>query len=466
MSLRCAQANHISSMNDKDNFSRSSNMQNLTLQLAQVNTVKKPVDYDSQSNQVANNGSDNNASFASVLKKQVNQKETTEHPNVDKTSVNQRTELAAKAASKTKQARDAELAKQKGVVDIPKPEAQAKLEIKLPAEVGVTSQEKIEDKDLSAAQATQDTLIAQMGLSAMLNTPPKVEATQKDAANLTEEASADDLEEPVELKVAVAASEDDDSSQQGKTDLSKLPSDKTTGNTNPLDAKQFPLSETKVNAQSERNETALSAVDNKALPLKDVELKGLTGKELSLKESVLKDNVVSTQFARPELNATVQANASLVAQQVDKSNQISTYFGRDGWNQAVNQKVVWMVGAGDHSATLTLNPPDLGPLQVVLKMGNDHVDTTFISDNPEVRQALQDGMSMLRDKMQESGIQLGNTNVSSNEQSQREFQQAAQNRAQQSFGKLVDNSVQDTSEDLPKQQVKQSVSNGLVDTFA
>lgn len=441
-------------------------MQNLTLQLAQVNTVKKPVDYDSQSNQMANNGSENNASFASVLKKQVNQKETAEHPNVDKTSVNQRTELAAKAASKVKQARDAEAAKQKGVVDTPKPEVQAKLEIKLPAEVGVTSQEKVEDQDLSAAQATQDTLIAQMGLSAMLNTPPKVEATQKDVANLTEEVNADDLEEPVELKVAVAASEDDGSSQQGKTDLSRLQSDKTTGNTNPIDAKQFPLNETKASAQTERNETALNAVDNKTLPLKDVELKGLTGKEFSLKETVLKDNVVSTQFARPELNATLQANASLAAQQVDKSSQISTYFGRDGWNQAVNQKVVWMVGAGDHSATLTLNPPDLGPLQVVLKMGNDHVDTTFISDNPEVRQALQDGMSMLRDKMQESGIQLGNANVSSNEQSQRDFQQAAQNRAQQSFGKQVDNSGQDVGEDLPKPQVKQSVSNGLVDTFA
>ncbi|MGZ8271412.1 MAG: flagellar hook-length control protein FliK [Methylophilus sp.] len=441
-------------------------MQNLTLQLAQVNTVKKPVDYDSQSNQVANNGSENNASFASVLKKQVNQKETTEHPNVDKTSVNQRTELAAKAASKAKQARDAEAAKQKGVVDTPKPEVQAKLETKSSAEVSVSDKDKVEDKDLSTAQATQDTLIAQMGLSAMLNTPPKIEATQKDAASLTEEVSADDTETSAELNVAVAASEDDGLSQQGNPDLSKLQSDKTTGNTSPIDAKQFPLNETKASAQTERNETALNAVDNKALPLKDVELKGLTGKELSLKESVLKDSVVSTQFARPELNATVQANASLAAQQVDKSSQISTYFGRDGWNQAVNQKVVWMVGAGDHSATLTLNPPDLGPLQVVLKMGNDHVDTTFISDNPEVRQALQDGMSMLRDKMQESGIQLGNTNVSSNEQSQRDFQQAAQNRAQQSFGKLVDNSVQDNSDDLPKQQVKQSVSNGLVDTFA
>lgn len=441
-------------------------MQNLTLQLAQVNTVKKPVDYDSQSNQAANNGSQNNASFASVLKKQVNQKETAEHPNVDKTAANQRTELATKAASKAKQARDAEAAKQKGSVDTPKPDAQAKPEIKSSTEVSASDQEKVEDQDLSAAQATQDTLIAQMGLSAMLNTSPKVEATQKGATNITEDVSTDDAEASVELSVAVTASEDDGLSQQGNPDLSKLQSDKTTGNTAPIDAKQFPLNETKASAQTERNETALNAVDNKALPLKDVELKGLTGKELSLKESVLKDGVVSTQFARPELNATVQANASLAAQQVDKSSQISTYFGRDGWNQAVNQKVVWMVGAGDHSATLTLNPPDLGPLQVVLKMGNDHVDTTFISDNPEVRQALQDGMSMLRDKMQESGIQLGNANVSSNEQSQRDFQQAAQNRAQQSFGKQVDNSGQDAGEDLPKPQVKQSVSNGLVDTFA
>jgi flagellar hook-length control protein FliK len=452
-------------MNEKDNFSRSSNMQNLTLQLAQVNTVKKPVDYDSQSNQAANNGSQNNASFASVLNKQVNKKETAEHPNVDKTAANQRTELATKAASKAKQARDAEAAKQKGAVDTPKPDAQAKSEIKSSAEVSASDQEKVEDKDLSAAQATQDTLIAQMGLSAMLNTSPKVEATQK-GANITEDANTDNAETSAELSVAVTASEDDGLSQQGNPDLSKLQSDKTTGNTNPIDAKQLPLNETKASAQTERKETALNAVDNQALPLKDVELKGLTGKELSLKESVLKDSVVSTQFARPELNATVQANASLAAQQLDKSSQISTYFGRDGWNQAVNQKVVWMVGAGDHSATLTLNPPDLGPLQVVLKMGNDHVDTTFISDNPEVRQALQDGMSMLRDKMQESGIQLGNANVSSNEQSQRDFQQAAQNRAQQSFGKQVDNSGQDAGEDLPKPQVKQSVSNGLVDTFA
>jgi len=104
-------------------------------------------------------------------------------------------------------------------------------------------------------------------------------------------------------------------------------------------------------------------------------------------------------------------------------------------------------------------------LQVVLKVGNDQVDTTFISDNPHVRQALQDGMTMLRDKMQESGLQLGNTNISSNEQSQRDFQQATQNRTQQGTSSSNEPTITEGVDVVPKKVVTQQVSNGLVDTF-
>jgi flagellar hook-length control protein FliK len=106
----------------------------------------------------------------------------------------------------------------------------------------------------------------------------------------------------------------------------------------------------------------------------------------------------------------------------------------------------------------------LGPLKVVINVHNDQADTTFISDNDEVRKALESGMSNLRDKMNESGIQLGQANVStSQQQSQQEFQQAAQNRVFQ-HDKSQTNA--ELVESDPQAKVTVRVSDGLVDTFA
>ena len=175
-----------------------------------------------------------------------------------------------------------------------------------------------------------------------------------------------------------------------------------------------------------------------------------------------KDMAIKNMAIPASPHTLTQMNASLPVQAAN-SNSINVYPGKAGWDQAISQKVVWMVGAGEQSATLTLNPPDLGPLQVVINVQNDKADTTFISDNAEVRQALQDGISNLREKMSESGIQLGQANVSSGGQSQQEFQQATQNRlARLSSG----NASLVQPENTTHQDVSVRVINGLVDTFA
>jgi flagellar hook-length control protein FliK len=155
-----------------------------------------------------------------------------------------------------------------------------------------------------------------------------------------------------------------------------------------------------------------------------------------------------------------QNMAPVVIQQIGSSNSIQVYPGKTGWDQAISQKVLWMVGAGEQSATLTLNPPDLGPLQVVISVHNDKADTTFISNNAEVRQALQDGMSNLREKMSESGLQLGQANVSSGERSQREFQPTTQNQRASQRG----DSAPVLSEEKAS-RISVRTLNGLVDTF-
>ena len=105
----------------------------------------------------------------------------------------------------------------------------------------------------------------------------------------------------------------------------------------------------------------------------------------------------------------LQQAAAAVAVPADK---LTGRVGTPAWDQQLGQKVVWMAAGGDQSATLTLNPPDLGPVQVVLMVTNDQADAAFMSAQPEVRQALEAAMPRLREMMSEAGIAFGSATVS------------------------------------------------------
>lgn len=93
------------------------------------------------------------------------------------------------------------------------------------------------------------------------------------------------------------------------------------------------------------------------------------------------------------------------------ADRIAARVGTPAWDNQVAQKIVWMVGGAEQSATLTLNPPDLGPMQVVLSVTNDMATVMFSSGQAEVRQALEDALPKLREMMSENGIELGNASV-------------------------------------------------------
>jgi flagellar hook-length control protein FliK len=95
------------------------------------------------------------------------------------------------------------------------------------------------------------------------------------------------------------------------------------------------------------------------------------------------------------------------------SATLSAPLGSTAWNQALAQRVTWMVSGTEQSATLTLNPPELGPLHIVLNLSHAHADASFIASQPEVRQALEAAMPKLRDMLSEAGIALGQASVSS-----------------------------------------------------
>ncbi|MFZ6725990.1 flagellar hook-length control protein FliK [Undibacterium sp. MH2W] len=133
--------------------------------------------------------------------------------------------------------------------------------------------------------------------------------------------------------------------------------------------------------------------------------------------------------------ATNIANIAATAAPAAAANTpIAQPFGTSGWDKAVGQKVLWMVGESIHSAELSLNPPDLGPLQVVLKVTNEHASASFMCAQPEVREALEASMPKLRQMMSDAGIQLSgfsvNTQASNQGQQGNNYRPSAQEMAQ------------------------------------
>ena len=64
-----------------------------------------------------------------------------------------------------------------------------------------------------------------------------------------------------------------------------------------------------------------------------------------------------------------------------------------------------------------LTPPHLGRIEISIQIGADLSTAQFVSASPQVREALEQAMPRLREMLAESGISLGQANVSSDQPS-------------------------------------------------
>lgn len=102
---------------------------------------------------------------------------------------------------------------------------------------------------------------------------------------------------------------------------------------------------------------------------------------------------------------------NVLAATAPAANKLTPQIGTSGWDQAVGQKLIWMAAGAQSSASLTLNPPDLGPLHVALSVANNQVTVSFTAAQPEVRQALETALPKLREMLGDAGIQMGQASV-------------------------------------------------------
>jgi flagellar hook-length control protein FliK len=91
---------------------------------------------------------------------------------------------------------------------------------------------------------------------------------------------------------------------------------------------------------------------------------------------------------------------------------IATPLGNSAWANEFSQKIVWISTQQNHSAELHLNPPDLGQLNVVLKISDNQLTAQFTSPHIAVREALENALPKLREVLADNNIMLGNTTIS------------------------------------------------------
>lgn len=81
------------------------------------------------------------------------------------------------------------------------------------------------------------------------------------------------------------------------------------------------------------------------------------------------------------------------------------------WKHVLSERVVWLAGQKHTSAEIHLNPPRLGPIQVHISLDQNQAAVEFLSQHHAVRHALADSVPLLREMLNQGGIQLLNVNV-------------------------------------------------------
>ena len=108
------------------------------------------------------------------------------------------------------------------------------------------------------------------------------------------------------------------------------------------------------------------------------------------------------------------------------ASQLATPLAAQGWDAELGQTLVWMAGHKHSVAELHLNPPELGPIEIVLTLNGDdgrQASVAFASPHGPVRDAIEAAVPRLREMMAGAGITLGQASV--NPESFREANQQA-----------------------------------------
>ncbi|MCW1832135.1 flagellar hook-length control protein FliK [Pantoea ananatis] len=169
-------------------------------------------------------------------------------------------------------------------------------------------------------------------------------------------------------------------------------------------------------------------------------------------------------------SSLLQSSGASATMNSPSTPTLNAHLGSNEWQQALGQQIVMFSRNGQQNAELRLHPEDLGAIQISLKLNNDQAQLNMVSSHSHVRAALEAALPQLRHALAESGINLGESQVSSESFSQgQSFQQQQEARRDGQHGSF--SLTQDSDNEITPIAVPQSLQarltgKGAVDTFA
>lgn len=134
--------------------------------------------------------------------------------------------------------------------------------------------------------------------------------------------------------------------------------------------------------------------------------------------NVLGDSKLSAEYQANIEAITNQASIQKSAEQKQSialtQETISIY--RKDFANAVKDKVMMMVNQKLQQVEIRLDPPELGNVHVRVNLQNEQAAVSFVVQNQQAKEALEQNTDKLREMLAESGVEVGDTNVSQQDQ--------------------------------------------------
>ncbi|WP_368888066.1 flagellar hook-length control protein FliK [Proteus columbae] len=148
-----------------------------------------------------------------------------------------------------------------------------------------------------------------------------------------------------------------------------------------------------------------------------------------LADNVAQQMVTGNRVVESDLHNTLSTSSSLASQSITGHAHSSTQpqmqfspmatqvlnaqVGTQEWQQQLNQQIVMFSRNGLQKAELRLHPEELGSLHIRMKIEDGQAQLHLASQNGQVRSVLENAMHQLRQALSENGIQLTQSQVSS-----------------------------------------------------
>lgn len=127
------------------------------------------------------------------------------------------------------------------------------------------------------------------------------------------------------------------------------------------------------------------------------------------------------------------------------------------WNDQVAKRIGIMANEQLQTARIQLDPPELGALEVKIKVQHDQVSVAFASNHASVRDALESQAPRLRELLEQQGVELSDMSVSDQQKGQSQ---------EQTNGNGVAGDTDSWQEEGLDESTVEIESDSLVDYFA